>query len=434
MSRYPAYPEYKPTRCDWFPEIPSHWEIDRAKWSVTACQNGVWGAEPDGENDLVCIRVADFDRQSLRVSTEKLTMRSIAEKDRRNRLLEAGDLLLEKSGGGEHQLVGAVVEFNQPFPAVSSNFIARLVASDDMNSRFLVYLHSHLYSGRVNFRSIKQTTGIQNLDSQSYLDEPITYPPLAEQQAIAQFLDFKTAQFDALIAKQRILLDKLAEKRTALISHAVTKGLDPSVPMKDSGVDWLGKVPKHWRVLQLKFAVTFQRGHDLPAEARTEGEIPLVSSSGISSSHDVAIAKGPGIVTGRYGTIGKFTYVESDYWPLNTTLYSVETHGNNIKYLWFMMHLLSDLFVMESKKGAVPGVDRNDLHPVLTTIPPKGEQDAIVGWLGKATFKLDQQAQKITEVIDRLQEYRSTLITNTVTGKIDVRGFRFPQPVEGMAS
>lgn len=434
MSRYPAYPEYKPTRCDWFPEIPSHWEIDRAKWSVTACQNGVWGAEPDGENDLVCIRVADFDRQSLRVSTEKLTMRSIAEKDRRNRLLEAGDLLLEKSGGGEHQLVGAVVEFNQPFPAVSSNFIARLVASDDINSRFLVYLHSHLYSGRVNFRSIKQTTGIQNLDSQSYLDEPITYPPLAEQQAIAQFLDFKTTQFDALIAKQRILLDKLAEKRTALISHAVTKGLDPSVPMKDSGVDWLGKVPKHWRVLQLKFAVTFQRGHDLPAEARTEGEIPLVSSSGISSSHDVAIAKGPGIVTGRYGTIGKFTYVESDYWPLNTTLYSVETHGNNIKYLWFMMHLLSDLFVMESKKGAVPGVDRNDLHPVLTTIPPKGEQDAIVGWLGKATFKLDQQAQKITEVIDRLQEYRSTLITNTVTGKIDVRGFRFPQPVEGMAS
>ncbi len=208
MKQYPAYPAYKTTGCDWFPEIPSHWGIDRAKWSISSCQNGVWGAEPDGDDDLVCIRVADFDRQSLRVSTEKLTMRSIAEKDRRNRLLKNGDLLLEKSGGGEQQLVGAVVEFNQPFPAVTSNFIARMVASDGMNSRFLVYLHLHLYSGRVNFRSIKQTTGIQNLDSQAYLDEPITYPPLDEQQAIARFLDFKTAQIDALISKKKELAEK----------------------------------------------------------------------------------------------------------------------------------------------------------------------------------------------------------------------------------
>ena len=78
MKQYPAYPAYKTTGCDWFPEIPSHWGIDRAKWSISSCQNGVWGAEPDGDDDLVCIRVADFDRQSLRVSTEKLTMRSIA--------------------------------------------------------------------------------------------------------------------------------------------------------------------------------------------------------------------------------------------------------------------------------------------------------------------------------------------------------------------
>ena len=89
---------------------------------------------------------------------------------------------------------------------------------------------------------------------------------------------------------------------------------------------------------------------------------------------------------------------------------------------------------MESKKGAVPGVDRNDLHPVLTAVPPKAEQDAIVERLEKVTLKLDQQAEKIILVIDRLQEYRSTLITNAVTGKIDVRGFKIPQFVEGMAS
>jgi type I restriction enzyme S subunit len=100
MKQYATYSQYRPTGCNWFPAIPSHWKIDRAKWSVISCQNGVWGTEPDGDDDLVCIRVADFDRQSLRVSTEKLTMRSIPAKDRCNRLLSYGHLLLEKSGGG----------------------------------------------------------------------------------------------------------------------------------------------------------------------------------------------------------------------------------------------------------------------------------------------------------------------------------------------
>jgi type I restriction enzyme S subunit len=172
----------------------------------------------------------------------------------------------------------------------------------------------------------------------------------------------------------------------------------------------------------------FQRGHDLPADDRTEGCIPLVSSSGISSCHDVAVAKGPGIVTGRYGTIGKFTYVESDYWPLNTTLYSIDTHGNNTKYLWFMLHLLSDLFILNSKKGAVPGIDRNDLHPVLTVMPPRAEQDLITERLEAFTAGLAEQVTKVQEIIERLQEYRSALITNAVTGKIDVRNFEIPPP------
>lgn len=216
----------KDSGVEWLGEIPAHWQIDRAKWSITSCQNGVWGAEPDGDDDLVCIRVADFDRQSLLVSTEKLTMRSIAEKDRRNRLLEAGDLLLEKSGGGEHQLVGAVVEFNQPFPAVSSNFIARMVASDDTDSRFLVYVHFHLYAGRVNYRSIKQTTGIQNLDSQSYLDEPIAYPPVEEQQAIGNFLDEISARMDMQKKLVNDVIARLMEYRSALITNAVTGKID----------------------------------------------------------------------------------------------------------------------------------------------------------------------------------------------------------------
>lgn len=305
---------------------------------------------------------------------------------------------------------------------------------EQLEPHFLFYLTISNFFRKMGESEMYGAGGQKRVPESFFKDFRAGLPSPEEQQAITRFLDFKTAQIDALIAKNKSLFDKLAEKRTALISHAVTKGLDPSVPMRDSSVAWLGKIPSHWRLLQLKYAVTFQRGHDLPADARTEGDIPLVSSSGISSSHDVAIAKGPGIVTGRYGTIGKFTYVESDYWPLNTTLYSVDTHRNNIKYLWFMMHLLSDIFIMESKKGAVPGVDRNDLHPVLTTVPPKDEQDAIVARLENVTLKLDQQAEKISAVIERLKEYRSALITSAVTGKIDVRSFTVPQPTEAFAS
>lgn len=428
MGGYAAYPGYMDSGVPWLREIPVGWRVDRIKWSVDGCTNGIWGDEPDGEDDLVCIRVADFDRQSFVVSTDKLTMRAIRPKDRQSRMLSKGDLLLEKSGGGEQQLVGAVAYFDHDFPAVTSNFVARMRVNDNMDGRFLAYMHAHLYAGRVNYRSIKQTTGIQNLDSQQYLDERIAYPPLPEQQAIARFLDYKTAQIDALIAQKEALLDKLAETRTALITQAVTKGLDPFAPLKDSGVPWLGEIPAGWQVLPLKFAVMFQRGHDLPTDSRVEGDVPLVSSSGVSATHDQAKAKGPGIVTGRYGTIGKFTYVEEDYWPLNTTLFSVNTYDNNVRFLWYMLHNLSALFVLYSQKSAVPGVDRNDLHPVLTALPPRDEQDHIVTYLETATTELERQQVKIQEAIDTLREYRTALITNAVTGKIDVRSVPLPAP------
>lgn len=458
MKQYPAYPTYKTTGCDWFSDIPSHWKIDRAKWSVSSCQNGVWGAEPDGDDDLVCIRVADFDRQSLRVSTEKLTMRSIAEKDRRNRLLKSGDLLLEKSGGGEQQLVGAVVEFNQPFPAVTSNFIARMIATDAMNSRFLVYLHSHLYAGRVNFRSIKQTTGIQNLDSQAYLDEPITYPPLDEQQIIARFLDFKTAQIDALIEKKKTLLNKLAEKRTALISHFVTKGLNSSAPMKDSGVPWLGKIPAHWDAKRLKFVVsTF--GGGTPNTGKPEywnGDIPWVSPKDMKSDFieatedyltEVGVAESATkivpvdsvLIVVRSGIlrhtipVARNTVEVSLNQDMKALVANEQLRSGFIH--WFISGLQEGLLPIWSKQGCtVESIEMDYMSNTVIPLPPIEEQDAILEKILQITSRLDAQAEKVAAVISSLIEYRSSLITHAVTGKIDVRGFPMPHIADETSS
>lgn len=428
MAQYISYPSYKSSNSNFIGDIPTQWDVKRFKFLISSPLK--YGSNESAElsdSELPrYIRITDVKEDG---SLREDTFRSLPEAIAEPYLLEEGDILLARSGA----TVGKTFIYRKKWgiAAYAGYLIRARTAKGVLDADFAYYfLQSSVYWHWLNSIFIQAT--IQNVSAEKYANLFIPLPEYFEQQTIARFLDFKTAQIDVLIAKQQSLLDKLAEKRTALISHAVTKGLDPSVPMKDSGVAWLGKVPEHWRLLQLKYAVMFQRGHDLPANARTEGAIPLVSSSGISSSHDVAIAKGPGIVTGRYGTIGKFTYVESDYWPLNTTLYSIDTHGNNTKYLWFMMHLLSDLFVMESKKGAVPGVDRNDLHSVLTVIPPQVEQDVIVAHLEKTMLNLDKQVKKIAEVIERLQEYRSTLITNTVTGKIDVCGIHISQSQKNM--
>jgi len=244
---------------------------------------------------------------------------------------------------------------------------------------------------------------------------------MGEQRTIASFLDRETARIDELVAKKERLIELLQERRTALITHAVTKGLDSTVAMKDSGVEWIGEIPAHWEVKALRHAVLFQRGYDLPSDAREEGTVPVVSSSGVSSIHSQAIATAPGIVTGRYGTIGTFHLLSEDYWPLNTTLYSIDLNGNEPRFLRYMLTHLSPLFTLNSMKSAVPGVDRNDIHPLATAVPPIDEQYEIADFLDHETARIDALAAKVREAIDRLKEYRTALISAAVIGKIDVR-------------
>ena len=249
----------------------------------------------------------------------------------------------------------------------------------------------------------------------------IAFPPLPEQRVIAVFLDRETAKIDSLVAKKERLIELLQEKRAALISRAVTKGLDPNVPMRDSGVEWLGEIPAHWEVTQLMRMVTFQRGHDLPSDVREDGNVPVISSSGTSATHSRAIARAPGIVTGRYGTIGNFYLTYEDYWPLNTALYSIDLHGNEPRFLQNMLSHLSPLFLLYASKAAVPGVDRNDIHEVHTVAPPIAEQCAIAVYLDREMAKSESLVIKVNEAIEHLNELRAALISAAVTGRIDVR-------------
>jgi type I restriction enzyme S subunit len=158
------YEEYKDSGVEWLGEVPAHWEIHRLKRSIATCTNGIWGNEAQGdENDVPCVRVADFDRTGLTVTLSDPTIRNIGIRERVGRLLERGNLLLEKSGGGEKQPVGCVVMYDDARAAVCSNFVARMVLAPDMCPSFWRYVHAAAYAVRLTTGSINQTSGIQNL-------------------------------------------------------------------------------------------------------------------------------------------------------------------------------------------------------------------------------------------------------------------------------
>lgn len=251
MERYSSY---KDSGVQWLGEIPSHWEVVRLKSIIKDSQSGLWGDEPrlDGF-DALCLRVADFNYNSGYIKEDNLTYRHYGTELTLNKQLQARDLLLEKSGGGDLYPVGRVVRYNlNKGVATCSNFIQKLTPMDNVDSDFVYYLFRTMYYLKVNGLYFNQTTGIQNLKVKEYLSQTVFFPPLSEQQAIASYLDTVTSRIDAAIAQQQKMIDLLNERKQIIINNAVTKGLNPNVKMKDSGVDWIGEIPEGWEVVQLK--------------------------------------------------------------------------------------------------------------------------------------------------------------------------------------
>ncbi|MCY2098641.1 restriction endonuclease subunit S [Klebsiella pneumoniae] len=457
VGKYQPYPEYKDSGVEWLGDIPSNWSVYSLKRSVTGCTNGIWGDEPNGENDLIVLRVADFDRNKLRISDDKLTYRSISEKESRSRLLAKGDLLIEKSGGGDKTLVGCVVLFDKNFAAVTSNFVAKMSAHDGYYSGFLNYAFSHLYNGRINYPSIKQTTGIQNLDSESYLMERFCFPSYTEQRTIAAFLDYETARIDKLIAQQQRLIELLKEKRQAVISHAVTKGLNPDAPMKDSGVEWLGEVPEHWVVTLLRYFITTRKGVAFKAQDFCDDGVAVVKASDIKefsfkgastslpaiflSEYPKAILRSGNIVLSTVGStpdvknsaVGQLGMLpeELDGALLNQNTVVFEANSimcdNDFLFLILQTQGYRDHLDLHAHGTAnQASLNVTDMLNFSLPLPPLKEQRCIVDLVRGKLDKLNRLEQLGIEAQKKYQERRTALISAAVTGKIDLRGWTAP--------
>ena len=244
-------------------------------------------------------------------------------------------------------------------------------------------------------------------------------PPLAEQAAIAHYLDNVTGRIRRCIDARERLIGLLEEKRRAVIHHAVTRGLDPNVRLKPSGVEWLGDVPAHWETRRLKSICRLAYGDSLSSESRMDGDVPVYGSNGRVGVHCLPNTDGKCLVIGRKGSFGKVHYCSNSVFAIDTTFFVDRQYTNaNVRWLYYLLGWLQLDSV--SKDSAVPGLNREDAYQRMGVYPPLGEQAAIAAHLDKATAAIDAAVACARRQIELLREYRARLTADVVTGKLDV--------------
>jgi type I restriction enzyme S subunit len=338
---------------------------------------------------------------------------------------------MEKSGGGELQPVGAVVMYASDRPAVCSNFIARMPVADGYSPEFLRYLHATLYSARVNIRSIKQSIGIQNLDSGAYLDELAGLPPLPEQWAIAVFLDRETARVDALVEHKERLIALLEEKRQTVISHAVEgQSTNPTVRLKHFADILPGfAFPSVGFSRELEDVRLF-RGTNVMPGGTDWTDVVRWPKHDIASYRQYELRAGdivfgmdrPWIKSGI--RVARITEEDLPCLLLQRVARLRATDGLSQDYLELILGCKQFAAYFEPilTGVSVPHISPEQILDFRFRLPTPADQAVICRQLVLQFATLKDLALRIRDGIARLQEYRTALISAAVTGQIDVRG------------
>ena len=433
---FPPHTSYKPSGYDWLGNIPSDWRIQKFRHlfreSSEKIESDVFG-EMLSVSGYRGIERKEYDDENRRRKDEDLIGYRIV---RRGQLV-VNTMWLNYAGLGFSDLDGHV----------SPAYRAYWPRSEE-SSRYLHYLlRSEFYvKGYTRLLTGVRPNSLQ-MSRDNMMSFPVILPDRQEQLAIASFLDRETAKIDALIAEQQRLIELLQEKRQAVISHAVTKGLNPDAPMKDSGVEWLGEVPEHWEVSRLGWiaeqvndinhempeavhsGVPFLSAKDLDNDGTMnfENDIKQISEADfIRLSQKIKPERGD-IIYSRIGTIGRAALVDTDErFLVSYSCCVIRVRRQNI-HLRFLRDLLaSDLILTESKARTrsmgQPDLGLGEIRKFPTPIPPIEEQKAIDHYLTRKIGELDAVCSKTAACLNLLQERRSALISAAVTGQIDVRG------------
>jgi type I restriction enzyme, S subunit len=465
VSRYQAYPEYKDSGVEWLGEIPAHWATSKIRYMFSFDKGLTITKENLLDEGVPCVNYGEVhSKYGFEVDPSINPLKCVEEqylKSSKNSLLLKGDLVFADTSedidgsGNFTQLVSDQIVF-----AGYHTIIVR--PNDRQNYRFYAYLFDSKEL-RTQIRHAVKGVKVFSVTQAILRAVNIWLPSLDERIKIANFLDHETAKIDTLIEKQQQLIQLLKEKRQAVISHAVTKGLNPNAPMKDSGVEWLGEVPEHWGVLTVRNLIRagkleIQDGnhgeqHPVAAEYEEDG-IPFLMANNVQAgkidfknckflslkrANDLRIgfAKANDILLTHKGTVGEVGLIpesiDTPYCMLTpqVTYYRWKI-CNNYFNKYFYIQMQSTFFQVQldviggkqSTRAYVGLVAQGDLWLL---VPPKKEQVEIYSYVESKVNKIENLISKAEQGIDFIKERRTALISAAVTGKIDVRNWQAPQ-------
>jgi type I restriction enzyme S subunit len=423
------YPEYKDSGVKWIGEIPQEWEIQKGKWLFTKQERPV----RKQDEIVTCFRDGQVTLRSNR-KTEGFTN---ALKEHGYQGIRKGDLVIHNMDA----FAGAigVSESDGKSTPVYSACIPR--QKNKVNPYYYAYFLRNLAkSGLIESlaKGIRErSTDFRFSDFGVLL---LTFPSLPEQTRIAHFLDRKTAQIDQAIAQKERLIELLKERRQILIHNAVTRGLDPNVRMKDSGVEWIGMIPEHWEVVRLKDACNINQ-NSLPETTKKSFELEYVDigsvsfEKGITQTENFIFKNAPSRAR-RLAKMGDTvistvrTYLKAiDYIDEQKSHFIFSTgfavlHPVRINSFFLSFIVKSDAFTNQvdvfSTGMSYPAINATDLGRLHLTIPPNTEQTQIAHFLDQKTTQIEQAINCKQAEIEKLKEYKATLINSAVTGKIKV--------------
>ena len=441
-----AFRKYKPSDVVWLGKIPGEWEKRRLKTSIRRNDGGVWGQDFDS-NGTIVLRSTEQTVDG-RWQIKEPAQRLLSPSETASALLAEGDLVITKSSGSE-QHIGKTTVVDSVVASLGccfSNFMQRLRCNGQTYPKFLYYvLNSPVGREQFVFGS-STTTGLANLNGEIIGNVWVSFPLLDEQRTIAAFLDRETAHNDKLIAKKQRQIELLQEKRAALISHAVTKGLDPNVQMKDSGIEWLGDVPEHWEIKRLRFVAELNPVKSEVSHLLPDMEVSFVPMEAVSEfgglqldqirviddvyqgytyfrNGDIVIAKITPCFENGKGSIAEGLTNNVGF---GTTELHVVRPGKKLDRCFFFFLSISTPFRQPGEAemygaGGQKRVPDSFIRNYRIPLPPLTEQQQIVKHLEAEWIRIDAFSKQVKESIDLLCEYRMALISAAVTGKIDVR-------------
>ena len=455
----PAYKKWKNTKVQWPESIPEHWELKQFRYLFNFGRGlGITKANLLDEG-IPCINYGEIHSKfGFEVDPERHDLKCVDEaylETGERSLLEHGDFVFADTSE-DIEGSGNFSYLNSELPTFAGYHTVVAKPATNNDARFLAYL---IDSRIFRFQIRKNVSGVKVYSiTQDILKNCYAWLPTEdEQKKIVNFLDYKTSQIDQLIEKKKALIEKLDEQRIAVITQAVTKGIDENAKMRPSGVEWLGDVPEHWDVKRLRYVIRTTKGYAFKSSDFSTSGVLVVKASDIknktiirsnvylpeSFSHtyesvklkenDIVIStvgSTADVINSAVGQVGKVP-IDCDGALLNQNTVILKPHsGLDNKYLEYLVAATAFREHLDINAHGTANQASLSLFDILNfraALPSPEERVAISIYLDKKTACIDSIIKASKDIIIRLNEYRSSLITSTVTGKIDVQNIQLPQ-------